>query len=141
MKEFQIQPYNAVGGLTFGIDRNQVRELLGSNYKEFKKSKFNKINTDDYKFAHIYYDENKNFNAIEYFNTEDTSLLLEGHNLMSMKFIDLQALFVKRDKKLVIGTDSLTSYKYGVAFYAPTFNENPSTKAESIIVFQKDYYG
>jgi hypothetical protein len=50
------------------MPRNSVREIFGAEFCEFKKSKSSVNSTDDFGFAHVFYDINNACVAIELFD-------------------------------------------------------------------------
>ncbi len=140
MKTFKIKTYEAVGDLTFKMNKNQVRKILGNDYKEFKKSRLSKTLTDNYKYAHIYYNENDNLDAIEFFNEDDLSLTLNGKNLTDFSYNDLKIFILTLDKNLIIEADNFTSKKLGIGAYAPNIVDDKNAISETIIVFKEGYY-
>ena len=57
MKKWIIVPNKKVGDIEFGMKRKTVREVIGEEYKEFKKNIFSKNTTDDYGEFHVYYNK------------------------------------------------------------------------------------
>ena len=54
MSKFVINSLKSVGNIKFGESREEVRKEYG-DFKEFKKSKYSKNTTDDFKSFHVYY--------------------------------------------------------------------------------------
>ena len=63
-----VEPLRRVDRVEFGMSRNSVREIFGTEFREFKKSKSSVNTTDDFGFAHVFYDANNVCVAIELFN-------------------------------------------------------------------------
>ncbi len=63
-----VEPLRKVGRVEFGMQRSSVREILGVEFREFKKSRFCANTTDDFGFAHVFYDANNICVAIELFD-------------------------------------------------------------------------
>lgn len=66
MNILKAVPLSEVNGVKFGMKRKEVRSIFG-NATEFKKSKFSKNTTDDFKFCHVFYNNNDECEAIEIF--------------------------------------------------------------------------
>ena len=64
---WKLVPNKAIGPLEFGMDKASVRDVLGEEYKPFKKSLFSKSKTDEYKDYHVYYSKENELEAIEIF--------------------------------------------------------------------------
>lgn len=69
-KDFNVIPLSSVNGIEFGISRNEVWNILGKPNMSYRKTQFEKVDTDDYTRFHIYYDDNYNFEYIEIFEDE-----------------------------------------------------------------------
>ena len=61
---FDAVPTVSVNGVTFGMSREKIRSLLGTA-TEFYKFADDVNTTDNFKFCHIFYDENDKCEAIE----------------------------------------------------------------------------
>ncbi|EPL6085036.1 hypothetical protein LLZ74_003807, partial [Acinetobacter baumannii] len=44
------------------------------------------------------------------------------------------------DKDIAIDGDGLTSFKFGIGFYEPNYEEEPFLPVEAIIIFIEGYY-
>ena len=55
MDKWEFKPLESIGCIKFGMDRDEVHRLLGAECVEFKKNKFSKNTSDDYKKFHIFY--------------------------------------------------------------------------------------
>ena len=67
-KLINVDPLRRVDRVEFGMPRNSVRETFGTEFSEFKKSKSSVNTTDDFGFAHVFYDANNACVAIELFD-------------------------------------------------------------------------
>ena len=132
MSEFEIIPYKKVGDISFQLSRDAVRKLLGE-FKEFKKTKSSKKMTDDFKFCHVFYDNDDKVEAVEFF--KESELLYDEKNIFSMSYNDL--LQFLNEKKIVFKEDDsgVIIERLGIAVYAPA-----KRKIESIFVYRKGYY-
>ena len=66
-KEICIIPLISFNGIEYGTSRKQLWEIFGKPKGSFKKTSSSIVETDDYEYFHIYYDENYNFEAVEIF--------------------------------------------------------------------------
>jgi hypothetical protein len=129
--KINIDPYIGAGRIKFGDSRDTVRKLLGE-FTEFKKSKFSKNTTDDFKFCHVFYDENNEISAVEFF--DDTALEYKDIKPFSMGFQGLLQ-YVKKNSLLYSEDDTgMTISEIGVSIYSPD-----KSRIESILVFKKGY--
>jgi hypothetical protein len=68
MDRWEFKPLVSVGIIKFGMSREEVRDLLGGEYTEFKKSKYSKNTTDDYGSFHVFYTIENKVEAVEIFD-------------------------------------------------------------------------
>lgn len=67
MDNIVVIPLCQVGSVPFQSNREIVREAFGE-FREFRKNQFSKNTADDFGFCHVYYDENDNCDAFEFFS-------------------------------------------------------------------------
>lgn len=63
-----VVPLEKVGKIQLGMSRTALRQTMGSDFTEFRKSKFSRNTSDDYKYLHVFYNENNECNAVEVFS-------------------------------------------------------------------------
>lgn len=128
MVVWNIKPNEKVENLKFGDDRAKVREILGNNYTEFKKSKLSKNTTDDFGGFHVFYDEKNRLEAIEFF--EGVELKIDDIKIFPGKLDTLLKLF-----------DGFIDDGYGFINKDKSIGlTNKNETIESILVGKKDYY-
>ena len=127
MKKWIIVPNKKIGDIEFGMKRKIVREVIGEEYKEFKKNIFSKNTTDDYGEFHVYYNGSK-CEAVEIFEGE---VVYKGFNIMKLNLQKIKELFedLKED-----GENYYLSQKYSIGI---TMDGN---KIDAILLGEKDYY-
>ena len=76
MEKWEAKPLIGVGKIKFGMTRDDVRNALGLEFKEFKKSKYSKNTTDDFGVCHVFYDEDDKCEAVEIF--DDIGVTVNG---------------------------------------------------------------
>lgn len=131
MNEIIVKPLERVGSVYFGMNREEVRNILG-DYKEFKKSKFSKNTADDFETCHVFYDLDNNCEAIELFS--NINIKIDEDTILPTKFNEIFKLLEKIDEKLEIEEDRCTSIKYSIGVYAP------NKKVESVLFGKEGYY-
>ncbi|MDX7829594.1 hypothetical protein SJR89_21300, partial [Aeromonas caviae] len=72
--------------------------------------------------------------------TEPAVPEFEEMDLLKIHFKDLITYLSDKDKGLEVESESLTSHVLGIGAYASDADENTSSPAESIIVFENSYY-
>ena len=127
MVRINVVPLKEVNGIKFGMKRAEVRKILGEA-REFKKSKFSKITTDDFGFCHVFYNTNDECEAVEIF--EDVEVVIDGRIVFPGE-IDTEKVaidgFVEEDGSWINAQKS-------IGIYAPDKN------MESILFGIKGYY-
>lgn len=128
MSKYVIVPTQRVGDITFGMKREDVRKILGTGFEEFKKNIFSKEITDDYGFCHVYYNGNKECEAIEFFEED---LICDGVNLFKADLQKLREMFedLKDD-----GEGYYLSNKYSIGITLD------GDRIDGILVGEKGYY-
>ncbi|MGR5280809.1 ABC transporter ATP-binding protein [Photobacterium damselae subsp. damselae] len=137
---FLITSFAGAGSLKFGMTPDEVRSLLGANFKSFKRMPNSEFPCDYFESlgVFVYYKLPGVVEAIEF--ADPAAPEYENNNLLKLSFDDLKKILLGKDKKLEVESDSLTSHSLGIGVYAPDADEDPSLPVESIIVFEKDYY-
>ena len=128
MKQHSVQLLVGFDNVKFGMERNEIRTLLGDPTREFKKSKFSKVTTDDYSAYHIFYDKDNRFEAVEFF--EEVEIKIDNNVVFPVSLDKLKEM----NYNFTSDGDGLFSVEYSIGVYAP--NGNP----ESILFAKKDYY-
>lgn len=129
--EIVVELLESVGDIYFGMDRSQVRQILGE-YKEFKKSRFSKNTTDDFGICHVHYDSNNKCIAIELF--DGITVKINEKVIIPNNFDEVCDILMDIDRNLEIEIDGCTSIDYSIGVYAP------NKKIESILFGKKGYY-
>jgi len=91
MLKWEINPTISINGIKFGETKDKVRSTIGSEYREFSKSKFSKTKTDDFGFCHCFYDAQGSLEAIEFF--ENISLNIGNTVVFPSTFTMLKSIF------------------------------------------------
>ncbi len=130
MSDIIIIPYDGIGKVHFGNNREIVRDNLGS-YKEFRKTKFSTNTTDDFGFCHAFYTKDNTLEAIEFF--PEAQLLYKDKALFSFSLSEIKTFFA--DNGIKEDDCGARFPKYGVSVYAPN-----GDKIESIMIYSKSYF-
>jgi hypothetical protein len=138
--KFNIKAYSSIGTIKFGMRQSEVRNLLGTNYKSFKRTPASEYPCDYFKSlgVFVYYKKSGVVEAVEFATPAEPSF--EGKDLLNLSYDDLRNFFQSKDANLEIEPDSLTSLLLGISAYTPDADENPQLPAESIIAFESGYY-
>ena len=133
MRTFRIELLLRVGELRFGMSRDDVRAALG-DFKEFKKTKFSKNTTDDFKFCHAFFDAQNKLEAVEFFTDTDVKLALNSIGIFELDYNELVKYVKGLDDALEINADGFNSKK-GISVYAPC------GKTETVLLTADGYWG
>lgn len=120
-------PLEEINGIKFGMKRDEVRKIFGKP-KEFKKSKFSKITTDDFGFCHVFYNLNDECEAVEIF--EDAEVSIAGKKVFPGE-IDIAKTSIGG---LTEENGSWINSQKSIGIYAP------NKKMESILFGEEGYY-
>lgn len=128
------------GKIKFGMTPEQVRLLLGGVFDSFKRTEDSVFPCDYFESLGVfaYYNSSGVLEAIEF--TEPAVPEFEEMDLLKIHFKDLIKYLSDKDKGLEVESESLTSHVLGIGAYAPDADDNTSSSAESIIVFENGYY-
>lgn len=127
MEKMIVDPLNSFNGIAFNTAREQVRAELNSEFTEFKKTKFSKNTTDDYKLCHVFYDTNNRLQAIETFgdipvmlgNIDVFSITEKNLHLIANDFIEEYGSYISKSMSIGITFEKgiVESALFGVADY------------------------
>ena len=128
MAQYTVFPLIGFDDVKFGMSRSEVRNILGSPEKEFKKSKFSKNTTDDFGDFHTFYNADDQFEAVEFF--KEAEIQDNKGNIFPKSINDVECL----PYKFINDGDSYINEEYSIGIFAP------DNFVESILFGIKDYY-
>jgi len=135
--KYKINSYQGIGKIKFGMNKEEISNLLGSNNEEIVRTKgSNPVDVYESLGLYVYYNNDNRCVAIEL--ATPCSPLFEGHDLLNTSFIKTVKYLKKYDPNIEINNDGFNSKKLGIGGYCP--REDDNEKLESIICFKKDYY-
>lgn len=129
MDKWEIKPLVSVGNIRFGMKREEIRNLFGDRYKEFKKNKYSTNTTDDYGNFHVFYTSDNLVDAVEIY--ESIEVVLEGAVVFPIRSEDIEKKIsgIEREGNSYICIDK----SIGI--------EVDADQAESILIGSAGYYG
>lgn len=138
--KLEIEPYQGIAGVQFGMSREQVRHALNSSVQVFKKTATDELNTDafDELGMHVYYKQPDGCEAIEL--AAPANPTFRGKALIGQPFNELCDWFQSIDPQIEIDETGLTSFEFGLGLYAALASQLPNTPIEAVIIFQQGYY-
>lgn len=138
---FEITPYMGAGLIKFGIRREEVRKLM-SEYEPRAswETSYSEPTIDRYDKAgvNVHYDSTDKVIALEFY--EPAQILFKGIEIFNLSASEAYKLMASLDKDIAIDGDGLTSFKFGIGFYEPNYEEEPFLPVEAIIIFIEGYY-
>ena len=111
---WEIIPNESINGMRFGMERSDVRKILGKPKRVFKKTNEAVNTTDAYLDFHVYYSSDDRLEAIEFFGN-NINLCINSHTVFpgSLKVArnvlpdleDLYGSFISKSSSIGISTD------------------------------------
>lgn len=136
--DFDIKPYDGAGCLKLRMERVDIRKCFNNQYKEIKKTPLSQSITDDFGCCHVYYKINDICEAVEFFERE---VMFNGQKLIGRPYSEVRNFFETIDNSIDFNDAGFTSLKFGVRVFAPFAHDEPDEPVESIIIFERGYYG
>ncbi len=128
-----------IGPLKFGMTRDEVRNILGQPFTEFRKGNGPEL-TDafDTLDLHVYYRDG-GMEAVELWNA--ANVILAGVRLGDTTFAEMERMLTDPVQPLVVTPTSVCSVAYGVEFGIETADQRETVGAiTEIIIVAAGYY-
>ncbi|WP_409360016.1 hypothetical protein [Acinetobacter baumannii] len=123
------------------MKREEVRKVF-SEYEPrvFWRNSYSESATDGYDEIgiNIYYDSADKTKALEFY--EPAQVAFNGIEIFNISASEAYKLMASLDKDIAVDGDGLTSFKFGIGFYEPNYEEEPFLPVEAIIIFIEGYY-
>ncbi|WP_408649564.1 hypothetical protein [Acinetobacter baumannii] len=123
------------------MKREEVRKVF-SEYepRAFWRNSYSESATDGYDEIgiNIYYDSADKTIALEFY--EPAQVAFNGIEIFNISASEAYKLMGLLDKDIAIDGDGLTSFKFGIGFCEPNYEEEPFLPVEAIIIFIEGYY-
>ncbi|WP_425285878.1 hypothetical protein [Acinetobacter baumannii] len=123
------------------MKREEVRKVF-SEYepRAFWRNSYSESATDGYDEIgiNIYYDSADKTKALEFY--EPAQVAFNGIEIFNISASEAYKIMASLDKDIAIDGDGLTSFKFGIGFYEPNYEEEPFLPVEAIIIFIEGYY-
>jgi hypothetical protein len=129
-----------VGIVKFGMNPEQVRMIIGSRFKLFKRFAEEPFPSDYFPEEHafFYYDASGLLEAIEF--APPARPTINGLDLFSLTFGQAVTKLAVLDDTLKEGVDGAIAHRLGVSIWAPSAKYDRNAPVESVLAFQKGYY-
>ncbi|GAD06158.1 hypothetical protein HQ45_07970 [Porphyromonas crevioricanis] len=144
--KYDIKPFIGVGNLKFGMKRDTInRTILNSltfDSVENKNVENDELSTNDYFENGLVLGYLNTSFLLKYIVLSDScEAFFEGVDLLSMSYSESLTYMKKFDSNIkeeeYMG---FTTYKYGIAVYAPEGTENPDCYIEAVTIGEKGYF-
>ena len=122
-----VVPTSKVGKVEFGMNREEVRALLGEA-TEFYKFEDDSNTTDDFGFCHVFYNQDNKCEAVEIFN--DAEVFCNDILIFPTDFITAKKAISDFEED----DEGLISHSQSIGIYAP------DGEMESILFGKTGYY-
>ncbi|EPL4220181.1 TPA: hypothetical protein ACVB6Z_001117 [Acinetobacter baumannii] len=123
------------------MKREEVRKVF-SEYepRAFWRNSYSESATDGYDEIgiNIYYDSADKTIALEFY--EPAQVAFNGIEIFNISASEAYKLMASLDKDIAIDGDGLTSFKFGIGFCEPNYEEELFLPVEAIIIFIEGYY-
>ena len=138
--DFEIKPLQGVDSLRFGMQVEEVRRVLGRNFKSFKKTSDSAFPCDYFAGIEVfaYYKLPGVLEALEF--AEPANPIFNGKRLIGVVAGDVKKILEAVDQSLEIDSAGIISHQLGIGVYAPGWDEDITQEVESVIVFEEGYY-
>jgi len=134
---FEITPYVGACLIKFGMKREEVRKI----FSEYEPRVFGQnFSSDGYEEVGINIDYDSADNVIALVFYEPAQVVFNEVELSRLPAFEAYKLMAAIDKDIAIDGDGLTSFKFGIGFYEPNYEEEPFLPVEAIIIFIEGYY-
>jgi hypothetical protein len=123
------------------MSRTEVRRILGSKFREFKKTPASLNSTDDFieLAIHVFYEADNTCKGVEMFPPSNP--LLGGEALLARSFRDVAALIQSLDDSVEMNSTGLLSRRLGLSLWAPNVETSVDDPVESVYAFRKGVFG
>ena len=132
MKKWDLKPTVSIGKVRFQAPRAEVRNQVGSSFREIKKNIFSKNTMDAYESFHVFYSESNEMEAIEFFG--GNKLTLNGKTLFPGTISNAQQMI----SDLTGDESGYISKKMSIGI---AVSEDDPTVIDSVLVGCLGYYG
>jgi hypothetical protein len=141
LPDFEIDPFEGMGDVKFGMTPQQVRRLLGNCFKSFKRTPQAAFPSDYYEAVGLFfnYDPTGVLEAIEF--AAPANPTVRGIELIGRELIELMSELSRVDQHIETEVDGAIANGMGVSVWAPLAKDEVHARVDSALAFRKGYYG
>ncbi|GLS86642.1 hypothetical protein GCM10010873_16160 [Cypionkella aquatica] len=138
--DFQIFPLKGVGLIKFDMSPYEVRAIIGSEYKTFKRTSQSSFPCDFFQSDGIfcYYDSSGLLEAVEFSGPARPKI--GDVDILGAAFGKAVSLLSGLDDQTVLESDGAIAYQLGISIFASLAKDDPSAPIESLLAFRSGYY-
>jgi hypothetical protein len=138
--KFSIFPLKGVNQIKFSMTFGEVRALMGSEPKSFKKGPQDTFPTDyfDSEGVFFFYDGDGRLEAAEF--AQPAQPIVADLNILGLGFGEALAILTSLDNHVEKQVDGAIAYQLGISIYAPLAKGDMTAPVETVLVFRPGYY-
>ena len=130
-EKITVVPLESVGKIKFGMTRNALRQTMGADFTEFRKSQFSANTSDDYGYLHVFYNENDECVAVELFPECEISI---GGMTVPYSANAFNKWLLQQDSEAEVSDCEAISVKFSIGMSAM------DNQVESVLFGMPGYY-
>lgn len=136
-----IDPLRRVGPILFGMSIDAVRVAVDARAEPFHKGG-RREHSDDFGDlgVHVHYDGGARCEAVEVFSTGQVQPALNGLNLLSAPYAEVERRIREIDAGTKLQLSGLVSLRCGVGIYVDRPPDEGDAQACSVIAFKAGYF-
>ncbi len=118
------------------MTRQEVRDCLGNQYREFKRNEFAENSSDQYtdRCFIVEYDSNDICNAVEFH--AGAQVIIDNHNVLAMTYDDMRRVFDLKSNEIEVEDEASVTY-HDLGFSA---SKESGGQVQSILMFNRGYW-
>lgn len=138
-----IQPYVGVGQIKFGMERDEIHEIIDSQVKIFQKGPFSRVPTSHFigLGVQVFFDENDLCEAVEL--SLPSEPIFRKKNLLKRLSIEKLKFWFESIGANTILDDQGTGFTvpdFGIGFYTESYDYLKAKRPRTVIVYKHGYY-
>jgi hypothetical protein len=140
LSDFEIVPFAGLGDVKFGMSPQEVRHLMGTSFKSFKRTPQATFPADVYATVGLffYYDSAGALEAIEF--AAPANPTVNGIELLGRELAELVSELSSLGEHIEADADSAIANGMGVSVRAPLAKDAGRAHVDSALAFRRGYY-
>lgn len=134
--DFIVIPFEGTDKIKIGMTSNEIQSILLKQPRKFKKTIYDKFESDDFGFCQVFYEESGKSEAFEF--SKPAQVFLNSVPLINQNYINIEKYFKSIDNSLNFdGGAGFVSLENDIGIYAP---DAPDGVVETVLIAKKGYY-